>query len=66
MLQHRFKGKIVSHNQGQSRSNILLTNIQKKVLIKHINKLSAHNMHPIIQTVKNLIREIIRHSVKKR
>ena len=65
-LQRRFEDKTVSRSQGQSRSNMLLTNAQEEVLIEHINKLSARNMHPTIQTVDNLAREIVEHSIEER
>ena len=65
-LQRRFEGKTVSRNESQSRSNMLLTNAQEEVLIEHINKLSARNLHPTIQTVENLAREIIGHPVGER
>ena len=62
-LQRRYKGKIVSRSKGQFRSNMLLTNVQENILIEHINKFSARNLHPIIQTVENLAREIVGHLV---
>ena len=65
-LQRRFEGKTVSRNESQSRSNMLLTNAQEEVLIEHINKLSARNLHPTIQTVENLAREIISHAIGER
>ena len=64
-LQRRFEGKTVSRNESQSRSNMLLTNAQEEVLIEHINKLSVYNLHPTIQTVENLAREIIGHPVRE-
>ena len=65
-LRRRYKGKTVSRSEGQSRSNMLLTNAQEDVLIEHINKLSARNLHPTIQTVENLAREIVGHPVGER
>ena len=64
-LRRRYKSKIVSCSEGQSKSNMLLTNAQKDVFIKHINKFSARNLHPIIQTVENFIRKIVGHFVKE-
>ena len=53
-LRRRYKGQTASRSKGQSRSNMLLINAQKEVLIKYINKFSNRNLHPIIQTVENL------------
>ena len=64
-LQRRYKGQTVSRGEGQSKSNMLLTNTQKKVLIEHINKLSARNLHPTMQTVENLARDIVSHVIKE-
>ena len=65
ILQHHYKNQTVSYSKNQSKSNMLLTNIRKKFLIEHINKLSIRNLHPTIQTVKNLIKKIISHVIKK-
>ena len=65
-LRRRYKGQTVSRGEGQSKSNMLLTNAQEEVLIEHINKLSARNLHPTIQTVENLAREIVSHAIWER
>ena len=62
-LQRHYKNKTVSRSEGQSKSNMLFTNAQKNVFIKYINKFSTRNLHPTIQTVENLVREIVSHFV---
>ena len=62
-LRRHYKSKTVSCSEGQSRSNMLLTNAQEDVFIEHINKFSTRNLHPTIQMVKNLARKIVSHSV---
>ena len=44
---------------------MLLTNIPKKIFIEYINKLSVHNLYPIIQMVENFIEKITKRLIKK-
>jgi hypothetical protein len=57
-LWRRYNGHTVSNSEARSRSNKVLTNAQEGVLIEHINKLSARNMHPTPQMVENLVMEM--------
>ena len=65
-LRRRYKGETVSRTEAQYRSTMLLTNAQEEVFIEHINKLSARNMHPTPQMIKNLIREMIGRPIGER
>lgn len=65
-LQRRFTGQTVSRHEGRSRSTMLLTDAQESLLIEHINKVSARNMHPTPQMVENLVREITGRPVGER
>ena len=65
-FQRRFKGQTVPRSEAQSRSNMLLTNVQESALIECINKLSARNMHPTPQMLESLVVEIIGRPVGER
>ena len=62
-LRCRYKGETVSSTEAQYRLNMLLTNNQEEVLIEYINKLSVCNMHPTLQMIENLVREITRRPI---
>ena len=65
-LMRRFKQKTVSRSEGQSRSNMLLTNAQELTLIEYLNKLSTRGLHPTPQMLENLVVEIIGRSIGER
>ena len=64
-LRCHYRNEIVSCNKNQFESNILFTNVQKKIFIKHINKFLAFNLHPIIQIVENLTKKITKRLIKE-
>ena len=64
-LRCHYKSKTVSCSKSQFKNNMLFTNAQEDIFIKHINKFSVCNLHPIIQTVKNFAKKIISHLVKE-
>ena len=66
ILRRRYKGETISHAEAQYRLIMLLTNTQEGVLIEYINKFSACNIHPTPQIIKNLVREMTGHLIKKR
>ena len=58
-LQRHFKSQTVSYTEAQFKLTMLLTTAQKSTLIEHINELSVHNLHLILQLLENLIVKIV-------
>ena len=65
-LQRRYKCQTVSDTEFRSQSLQLLTNAQESVIVEHINKLSTRGIHPTPQILKNLVAEIVGHTIGDR
>ena len=65
MLSRYTAGKTVSRAEFQSQVHQYLTNIQERVLINQINRLTDRGIPPTSQIVKNFAKEIIGHTVGK-
>ena len=55
-LLRRFNKQTVSRSEGQSSSNMLLTNAQELALTKYLNKLSARGLYPTPQNARKSCR----------
>jgi hypothetical protein len=64
-LMRRHKGICASRMKVTSLHHKLLTDIQEKILITQINKLTVQGLPPTSHIVKNLAEEIVGHEVNK-
>ena len=64
-LSKRAKGQTTSREEFQSERHQCLTNVQERVLIDQINRLTDRGIPPTSQMVKNFAEEIIGRAVGK-
>ena len=65
-LLRRFKGETVSNIEARSKNQKLLINVQERILIDHIRKLSDRGLHPTPKIFENLIVELVKHPIGER
>jgi hypothetical protein len=57
-LARRHRGETGSNQEATLNARRQLTDVQKKILVRHINKLSDRGLSPTPQIVKNLAEKI--------
>ena len=64
-LLRRYNNRTVFTVKTLSQKRQLLTDVQEKIIIKYLNKLSDRSFHFILQILKNVVVEIMNYPIKE-